>query len=70
MTTSATVYTFLFIHIGGQRDADSSTVDWATTLSLFGLFGLASALFWAYWRNRDRTAAAPVDESLDLPSPR
>ncbi|MEO0493054.1 MAG: hypothetical protein AAF081_06535, partial [Actinomycetota bacterium] len=52
---------FLFVHIGGQREGDSSTVDWATTLSLFLLFGLTSVLFWAYWRNRDRadTAAAP-----------
>lgn len=45
---------FLFVHISGQRSGGSSTVDWATTLSLFAFFGLASLAFWAYWRNHDR----------------
>ncbi len=45
---------FLFVRISRQRSGDSSTVDWTTTLSLFVLFGLASVLFWAYWRNHDR----------------
>jgi len=51
---------FMFVHISGQRGGGSTTVDWATTLSLFGLFGLASLLFWAYWRNRGRRSTPGV----------
>ena len=71
---------FMFVHISGQRDGGSSTVDWATTLSLFVFFGLISVFigvaanvpdanarfFGQLFGARDHTLAHLAGQSRDI----